>query len=100
MKEILRTILEEQRVWPIEGVLVSAVMELTTPAGSEVRERRERSELAVKGVSKAGFRIEVQPAARAGASFRAIIAAGKFHLDNGLSNAIEERMCWCWKHHD
>src|SRR5699024_4630274 len=35
--------------------------------------------IAVKGVSTAGFTINVQPAARAGAAFLVIIAAGKFH---------------------
>jgi hypothetical protein len=34
---------------------------------------------AVSGVSRAGLRIVVQPAARAGASLRVAIAAGKFH---------------------
>ena len=34
---------------------------------------------AVSGVSFAGFEIVVQPAASAGAHFRASIAAGKFH---------------------
>ena len=34
---------------------------------------------AVSGVSRAGFRTMVQPAASAGASLRVAMAAGKFH---------------------
>src|SRR5687767_14444869 len=69
VKEILRTRSEEQRTLPMAGVLSSAVTEFTTPGGIPVRERRMRRAFAVKGVSPAVLRTEVQPAARAGASF-------------------------------
>ncbi len=52
---------------------------LTTPAGTPASSIRAAMARAVSGVSPAGLRIVVQPAARAGAILRAAIAAGKFH---------------------
>ena len=55
------------------------VMMLTTPAGAPARMSTSPIHSAVRGVSLAGLRMAVQPAARAGASFRVAMAAGKFH---------------------
>ena len=52
---------------------------LTTPAGTPASSISAAMARAVRGVSPAGLRIVVQPAARAGAILRAAIAAGKFH---------------------
>ncbi|MNN27905.1 hypothetical protein D3C81_1414560 [compost metagenome] len=49
-----------------------------TPAGTPASSASLTSAKAVSGVSAAGLQTTVQPAARAGAIFRAIIAAGKF----------------------
>jgi hypothetical protein len=62
---------------PIAGA--SPVMMLSTPAGRPARSASTASARAVRGVSPAGLITAVQPAARAGATFRVIIAAGKFH---------------------
>ena len=52
---------------------------LTTPSGTPARCRMSTTARAVSGVSVAGFKMVVQPAARAGPIFRVAIAAGKFH---------------------
>ncbi len=52
---------------------------LTTPAGTPASARIGISASAVSGVSDAGLRITVQPAASAGPIFRVAMAAGKFH---------------------
>jgi hypothetical protein len=54
------------------------VITLTTPAGAPARWITSATQSAVSGVSPAGFSTAVQPAARAGASLRVAIAAGKF----------------------
>ena len=54
------------------------VITLTTPDGAPARRRTSATHSAVSGVSAAGLRTAVQPAARAGASFLVAIAAGKF----------------------
>ena len=51
----------------------------TTPAGSPASSISAARASAVNGVSLAGFKIVVQPAASAGPILRAAIAAGKFH---------------------
>ena len=58
--------------------LVEVVMMFTTPAGTPARMRTSPIHSAVSGVSPAGLSTAVQPAARAGASLRVAIAAGKF----------------------
>ena len=55
------------------------VMMLTTPAGAPARCNTSPIHRAVSGVSLAGFSTAVHPAARAGASLRVAMAAGKFH---------------------
>ena len=55
------------------------VMMFTTPAGTPARISTSPIHNAVNGVSDAGLRIAVHPAANAGASLRVAIAAGKFH---------------------
>ena len=50
----------------------------TTPRGTPASARIAASAKAVSGVSLAGFRMTVQPAARAGPILRDAIAAGKF----------------------
>ena len=57
----------------------SPVTTLTTPAGMPARCASSARASAEKGVWDAGLITMVQPAARAGASLRAIIADGKFH---------------------
>src|SRR6185437_16331072 len=56
-----------------------AVTTLTVPAGSPASSASRASASAVSGVSSAGFATTVQPAASAGATFRASMAKGKFH---------------------
>ena len=55
------------------------VSTFTTPAGAPASASSEPSISAVSGVSPAGFRTTVQPAASAGPILRVAIAAGKFH---------------------
>ncbi len=57
----------------------SPVTTLITPGGMPARKASSTSASAVNGVSFAGLTTMVQPAARAGAALRVIIAAGKFH---------------------
>ncbi len=52
---------------------------LTTPSGTPASARIAAMASAVSGVSDAGLRITVQPAASAGPILRVAIAAGKFH---------------------
>ena len=52
---------------------------LTTPAGTPASIRIAPIARAVSGVSDAGLRMTVQPAARAGPILRVAMAAGKFH---------------------
>ena len=52
---------------------------LRTPAGMPARSASTPSAMAEKGVRSEGFTTTVQPAARAGATLRVIIALGKFH---------------------
>ena len=78
VKESLRT----DGCWSIRaiaGPVGTGVMRLTTPRGTPARSSTSTMYAAVRGVSRAGFRIIVQPAASAGASLRVAIAAGKFH---------------------
>src|SRR4030095_1407245 len=52
---------------------------LRTPAGKPTRSASTARARAESGVSSDGFSTIVQPAASAGATFRVIIAFGKFH---------------------
>jgi hypothetical protein len=52
---------------------------LTTPSGTPASRRIAATASAVSGVSLAGFRTTVHPAASAGAILRVAMAAGKFH---------------------
>ena len=52
---------------------------LRTPGGSPASWKRRVIASAVSGVSSAGLRIIVQPAATAGPTLRVTIASGKFH---------------------
>src|SRR3954466_5340837 len=61
------------------GPAGDATTTLTTPAGTPARSQTDAIASAVSGVSVAGLITTVQPAARAGATLRVIIAAGKFH---------------------
>ncbi len=61
------------------GPACEVVTTLTTPAGAPARCITSATHNAVNGVSAAGLRTAVHPAASAGASFRVAIAAGKFH---------------------
>src|ERR1700692_2663748 len=53
-------------------------MTLTTPFGTPASSNRPAIASAVSGVSEAGLRITVQPAANAGPILRVAITAGKF----------------------
>src|SRR2546426_7480713 len=57
----------------------SPVTTLNTPAGIPARSASTHNASAENGVSSAGFRTIVQPAASAGAALRVTIAQGKFH---------------------
>ncbi len=57
----------------------SAVMMLSTPAGMPARWASSATARADSGVCPAGLITTGQPAARAGATLRVIIAMGKFH---------------------
>ena len=57
----------------------SPVSTLRTPGGKPARTASSASASAVSGVCPAGLTTAVQPTARAGATLRVIIAAGKFH---------------------
>src|SRR4051794_40423799 len=58
---------------------VRVVTQFTTPAGTPASSRMPTIASAVSGVSVAGFRTTVQPAASAGPILRVAMAAGKFH---------------------
>lgn len=80
VKDILRTVSEEQSNCPIPGVFSNAVTILMTPGGMPARAARTAKAFAEKGVSPADLRTTVQPAASAGPIFRVTMPAGKFHL--------------------
>ena len=63
----------------------------TTPSGTPASASSPTSAYAVRGVSAAGLTTTVQPAARAGATLRVIIAAGKFH---GVMSAATPTGWW------
>ena len=65
-------------IFEIIGPVFEGRTKLTTPFGTPARSRISTIASAVSGVSLAGFKITVQPAARAGPIFRVAIAAGKF----------------------
>ena len=59
--------------------LALPVMTLNTPFGIPASSASAASARAVRGVSEAGLHTTVHPTASAGATFRVIMAAGKFH---------------------
>src|ERR1035441_2364288 len=58
---------------------VSPVRTLNTPFGQPARSANSANASGEKGGSPAGLTTTVQPAARAGATLRVIMAMGKFH---------------------
>ena len=64
---------------------------LTTPAGTPASSRIAAIASAVSGVSLAGLRTTVHPAASAGPILRVAIAAGKFH---GVTSTQMPTGCW------
>jgi hypothetical protein len=62
----------------IAGPVGVGRIKLTTPLGTPARSRISTIASAVSGVSPAGFKIMVQPAAIAGPILRVAIPAGKF----------------------
>ncbi len=78
-------------IFEIIGPVFEGRMKLTTPFGTPARSRISIIASAVSGVSLAGFKITVQPAASAGPIFRVAIAAGKFH---GVIKS-ETPIGWC-----
>ena len=63
----------------VSGPGSEVVTTFTTPGGTPASSYKAASAYAVNGVSLAGLRITVQPAASAGAILRVAMAAGKFH---------------------
>ena len=58
---------------------LSAVIMFRTSAGMPARIANSAAARAVNGVSSAGLMMTGQPAAKAGATLRVIMASGKFH---------------------
>ena len=80
MNVTLRTIALVDNSLPTAGAPDRSVVTiLSTPFGMPARSASSASANAEKGVCSAGFNTIVQPAARAGATLRVIIAFGKFH---------------------
>lgn len=73
VKDILLTSLCWDKYSP---VFPKPVIMLITPGGNPALTKRDPNKRAVKGVCSAGFKITVHPAARAGATFQAIINSG------------------------
>ena len=63
-------------------VVSSPVMMLTTPGGNPAISKNSPNFKVLKGVCCAGLRMQVHPAARAGASFHAAITSGPFQGTN------------------
>src|SRR6185312_16451431 len=78
VKVILRTVGLEVISPPI-ATASRPVTKFSTPAGMPARAPNSAIASAEKGVCEAGLQTKVHPAASAGAAFRVIIAAGKFH---------------------
>jgi len=75
-----RTTGESHKALPMAiELLASAVNILITPSGMPARDASSAKAKADKGVCSAGLIMIEQPAARAGDTFRVIIALGKFH---------------------
>jgi hypothetical protein len=72
------TTLGSFNIFAIAGPVGEGKIKLTTPAGTPARSNISIIAKAVRGVSPAGFRITVHPAASAGPIFLVAIAAGKF----------------------
>ena len=62
----------------IAGPVFSGITKFKTPLGKPARSKISTMCIAVSGVSVAGFKIIVQPAATAGPILRVAIPAGKF----------------------
>ena len=65
-------------IFEIAGPVFSGITKFKTPLGNPARSKISTMCIAVSGVSVAGFRIMVQPAAIAGPILRVAIPAGKF----------------------
>jgi hypothetical protein len=76
---------------PAVAAWSSPITTLNTPGGTPAASAICAMATAEKGVLMEGRRMTVQPAARAGATFRAGIAAGKFH---GVSAAAGPTGAW------
>ncbi len=63
----------------VGAAAASPTTTLNTPAGMPARAANTARASAVSGVCSAGLTTAVQPTARAGATLRVIMAAGKFH---------------------
>src|SRR5699024_3858071 len=61
------------------AVLPFALIHSTTSTGKPASCANSIKRIVVNGVASAGLQMKVHPAARAGAAFLVIIAAGKFH---------------------
>ncbi|OQC09428.1 MAG: hypothetical protein BWX79_01431 [Alphaproteobacteria bacterium ADurb.Bin100] len=99
VKERWRTTLLSHSTLPIAiEWSLSALSRLITPAGMPARMASSAAASAVSGVSSAGLMMTGQPAARAGATLRVIIASGKFqgviaaHTPIGWRSTIRRRV--------
>ncbi len=77
VKDSLRIRCDEVSAGPITRL--SPVTTLNTPGGTPACSASSARARALKGVAEAGLSTTVQPAAKAGATLRVIMAAGKFH---------------------
>src|SRR4051794_8180238 len=78
VKDSLRT-RGSSTIAPTTAPALRVVRQLTTPGGTPASSSSATMASAVRGVSVAGLRTTVQPAASAGPILRVAIAAGKFH---------------------
>ena len=90
VKESLRT-RASPRTASTSGAGSSVHTTFTTPSGTPASSSSRTIAIAVSGVSSAGLSTTVHPAASAGPSLRAAIAAGKFH--GVISSAIPIGSC-------
>ena len=79
---------ESCNIFEIAGPVFSGITKFKTPLGNPARSKISTICIAVSGVSVAGFKIMVQPAATAGPIFRVAMPAGKFQGVISMDNPI------------
>ena len=91
VNEIFLTSLCVERTEPTSWTCLSVVTTLNTPLGTPARSPSSANANAEYGVSAAGLRTTVHPAAIAPATFLVIMPLGKFH---GVSTPTTPTGCW------